>query len=331
MGRWAAPEEAVKPDTLNHIRFGVLYSRDREPSMDWDNIRIFLSVARAGQFSAAASALGVDNGTVSRRISALEKSLGVRLFDRQTTGCVLTEAGDHLYKTAEEVESQLLRAQGDLSRTDVELSGAVRIAAPDGFTTLFLCSRLGNLKAKYPLLTVQLVPMSRTLSLSKREADLAITIERPDEGRLSVRKLIDYSLHFYAAKKYLAEHGSPRQPEDLQRHGLVTYVQDLIFADQLNFMPELFGPTYSRLECSTAVGQLEAVRGGAGIGILHDYAAYPDDQLQIVLPDTVFERSYWIVTHLDMRELSRVRAVSEFIVAEVGAQKSIFRTRKSVQ
>jgi DNA-binding transcriptional LysR family regulator len=299
--------------------------------MDWDNIRIFLSVARAGQFSAAASQLRIDNGTVGRRINALEKSLGVRLFDRQTTGSVLTAAGDRLYKTAEEVEAQLLRAQGDLSQSDVELSGAVRIAAPDGFTTLFLCSRLGHLKAKYPSLTVQLVPMSRTFSLSKREADVAITIERPDEGRLAVRKLIDYSLHLYAAKAYLAEHGSPQRLEDLQRHCVVTYVQDLIFADQLNFMPELYGPTYSRLECSTAVGQLEAVRGGAGIGILHDYAAQRDEQLQIVLPGTEFERSYWIVTHLDMRELSRVRAVSEFILAEVKAQKSIFRTRSDVQ
>jgi DNA-binding transcriptional LysR family regulator len=299
--------------------------------MDWDNIRIFLSVARAGQFSAAASQLRIDNGTVGRRINALEKSLGVRLFDRQTTGSVLTAAGDRLYKTAEEVEAQLLRAQGDLSQSDVELSGAVRIAAPDGFTTLFLCSRLGHLKAKYPSLTVQLVPMSRTFSLSKREADVAITIERPDEGRLAVRKLIDYSLHLYAAKAYLAEHGSPQRLEDLQRHCVVTYVQDLIFADQLNFMPELYGPTYSRLECSTAVGQLEAVRGGAGIGILHDYAAQRDEQLQIVLPGTEFERSYWIVTHLDMRELSRVRAISEFILAEVKAQKSIFRTRSDVQ
>jgi len=299
--------------------------------MDWDNIRIFLSVARAGQFSAAALQLRVDNGTVGRRINALEKSLGVRLFDRQTTGSVLTAAGDRLYKTAEEVEAQLLRAQGDLSRSDVELSGTVRIAAPDGFTTLFLCSRLGHLHAKYPSLTVQLVPMSRTFSLSKREADLAITIERPEVGRLSVRKLIDYSLHFYAAKTYLAEHGSPQRPEDLQRHCLVTYVQDLIFADQLNFMPELYGPTYSRLECSTAVGQLEAVRGGAGIGILHDYAAQRDEQLQIVLPGTVFERSYWIVTHLDMRELSRVRAMAEFILAEVGAQKAIFRTSEDAR
>ena len=91
-------------------------------------------------------------------------------------------------------------------------------------------------------------------------------------------------------------------------------------------MPALYGPTYSRLECSTAVGQFEAVRAGAGIGILHDYVAHRDEQLQIVLPKVVFERSYWIVTHLDQRELGRVRAMSDFILAEVGAQKSIFRT-----
>jgi DNA-binding transcriptional LysR family regulator len=295
--------------------------------MDWDNIRVFLSVARAGQFSAAAAQLGVDVATVGRRIGALEKSLGVRLFDRQRNGTTLTAAGDRLSETAEEIEAQLLRAQGSLSGSDAELAGTVRIAIPDGFASLFLCARLGRLKAKYPLLTVQLVPMSRSVSLSKREADLAITIARPTEGRLFARKLVDYSLHFYATREYLAARQPPDSLKDLERHCHVTYVQDLIFADQLNFMPELYGESYSRVECSTAVGQLEAVRGGAGIGILHDYAAYRDARLQVVLPDVIFERSYWIVTHLDMREISRVRKVSEFIFEEVQASKSIFKAR----
>lgn len=293
--------------------------------MDWDNIRVFLSVARVGQFSAAGRHLRIDLGTVSRRISALEKSIGVRLLDRQTTGCGLTAAGDRLYAAAEEVEALLLRAQGDLSQSDVELSGTVRVAAPDGFTALFLCSRLGKFKARYPALTVQLVPMSRTFSLSKREADLAITIERPEEGRLAVRKLVDYSLHFYASKTYLAEHGAPNRLEDLEHRCLITYVEDLLFADHLNFMPELYSSSHNRLECWSAVGQLEAVRGHVGIGILHDYAAHRDKQLQIVLPDKVFERSYWIITHLDMSRISRVRAVADFISEEVAAQRSIFR------
>jgi DNA-binding transcriptional LysR family regulator len=90
-------------------------------------------------------------------------------------------------------------------------------------------------------------------------------------------------------------------------------------------MPELYGPGYSRLECSSAIGQLMAVRSGAGIGILHDYAAHPDPQLRMVLPDIVFERGYWMMTHVDLRRLSRVRAISDFIIEEVGAQRSIFR------
>jgi DNA-binding transcriptional LysR family regulator len=293
--------------------------------MDWDNIRFFLGVARAGQFSAAAVNMGVDTATVARRINALEKSLGTRLFDRQPTGCLLTAAGERFFQTAEEVESQILRTQGDLSRSDLEVGGAVRIAAPDGFGTIFLCPRLGALKIRHPRLTVQLVPITRSFSLSKREADLAVTIEPPEEGRLVARKLVDYSLHFYASRSYIGEHGLPAATDDLSRHCLITYVPDLIFADQLTFMPEIYGPSYSRLECSTAVGQLEAVRSGAGIGILHDYAAHRDPQLQLVLPDIRFDRSYWIMTHADLQGIARVRAAMDHIIQEVRLNKLIFR------
>jgi DNA-binding transcriptional LysR family regulator len=201
----------------------------------------------------------------------------------------------------------------------------VRIAAPDGFGTLFLCHRLGALKARHPGLTIQLVPITRTVSLSKREADLAVTIERPGEGRLVARKLVDYSLHFYTSRKYLADRAIPTTTDDLSRHCLITYVPDLIFADQLTFMPQIYGPSYSRLECSTAVGQLEAVRSGAGIAILHDYAAHSDPELQIVLPSVRFDRTYWIVTHMDLQDIARVRAAIDHIVEAVRANKSVFR------
>ncbi|MGJ5180011.1 LysR family transcriptional regulator [Bradyrhizobium oligotrophicum] len=293
--------------------------------MDWDDIRFFLSVARAGQFSSAAVRMGVDMATIARRINSLEKSLKVRLFDRLRTGCVLTQAGERFLPTAEALESQLLQAQGEISGSDVEVSGTVRIASPDGFGTLFLCSRVGTLKAKFPSLTIQLVPITRALSLSKREADLAVTVDRPSEGRLVARKLVDYSLHLYASTGYISAHGVPGSLEELSRHCLVTYVPDLIFDDQLRFMPEIFGPMFSRLECSTAVGQLEAVRSGAGIGILHDYAAYQDSRLEIVLPEVRFDRTYWIVTHADLQGLARVRAAVDHLVLQVKENKHIFK------
>jgi len=292
--------------------------------MDWDNIRVFLAVARGGHFSAAASTLQMDNATVGRRIVALEKSLGCRLFDRRPTGSVLTVAGERLLGAAEIIESNLLRAQRDLSQSDSELSGAVRIAAPDGFGTLFLCPLLAGLKRQYPALTIQLVTMSRTLSLSKREADLAIMIDRPEEGRLSIRRLIDYSLHFYATQDYLDRHAPPRSLDDLAEHSVVTYVQDLLFADRLNFVPELFRPEYSRFECATAIGQMAAVRAGAGIGILHDYAVHGDPTFRMVLPDVSFTRSYWMATHQDVVGLARVKAVAEHISAGLKAQAAVF-------
>jgi DNA-binding transcriptional LysR family regulator len=293
--------------------------------MDWDDIRYFLSVARAKQFSAAAKRMGVDTATVARRIGTLEKSLKARLFDRRRTGCVLTQAGERLLETAEELESQILRAQGDLGTPDVQVDGTVRVAAPDGFGALFLCPRVRGLKAQHQSLTIQIVPISRAFSLSKREADVAVTIERPSEGRLVATKLVDYSLHLYASARYADDYGLPGSVDELSKHCLVTYVPDLIFADQLIFMPEVYGPSFRRIECSTAVGQLQAVKGGAGIGFLHDYAAQQDPELKVVLPSLRFDRTYWIVTHADLRGLARVKAVVDYIVDIVVADKMIFK------
>jgi DNA-binding transcriptional LysR family regulator len=166
--------------------------------------------------------------------------------------------------------------------------------------------------------------MPRTFSLSRREADIAITIGRPKAGRLAVRKLTDYSLRFYAARAYLAQHGAPAKADALKRHRLVTYVPDFLFAPELDFMPELFGPEYRRLECASALGQAEAVRGGAGIGILHDYHAATDPALAPVLPTVAFRRTYWLVTHLDNRDAPRVRAAVDFIAREVEANRDTF-------
>jgi DNA-binding transcriptional LysR family regulator len=292
--------------------------------MDWDNARVFLAAARAGQFLAAAKTLGVDHATVARRITKLEEKLGAKLFERRTTGCALTTAGETFLSAAERIETEVLRIQSELSGADDAIAGTVRIGAPDGFGTLFLAGRLGAFAERHAGLTLQLAPMPRVFSLSRREADIAITIDRPEEGRLAVRKLTDYSLHFYAAKSYLASHGAPAAAEDLKRHRLVTYVPDILFSPALNFMPELFSPEFRRLECAGALGQNEAVRAGAGIGILHDYHAMVDPLLAMVLPDLVFRRSYWIVTHLDNRAAPRIRTTADFIAGEVERSRGMF-------
>ena len=292
--------------------------------MDWDNVRIFLAAARSGQFLAAARQLGVDHATVARRVSALEERLGTKLFERRTSGCVVTPQGERFLVSAERIEAEMLSAQADLAATGPEIGGTVRIGAPDGFGTLFLMRRLGRLAERHPGLTIQLVPVPRAFSLSKREADIAITIDRPETGRLAVRKLTDYTLHLYGAKTYLDLAGRPETVVDLRNHQLVTYVQDLLFSPDLNFMPEVFGPGFRRIECASAVGQEAAVRAGAGIGILHDYHAGREEALERLLPELTFRRSYWLVTHLDSHNALRIRTVADFIAGEVAANRKLF-------
>ncbi|MGO9005020.1 MAG: LysR family transcriptional regulator [Beijerinckiaceae bacterium] len=292
--------------------------------MDWDNVRVFLAVARAGQFLAAARLLRVDHATATRRVTRLEQALGTRLFERRTSGCVLTQAGERFLAAAEKIEGDMLRVQTELSAQDVEVSGTVRIGAPDGFGTLFLAPRLAKLARRHPALMIQLVPLPRTFSLSNREADLAIVIDRPEAGRLVSRKLVDYTLHFYAAKSYVAGQGAPQDFAELCQHLQVTYVPDLLFSEALNFVPDVFGPSFRRFECASALAQVEAVRAGAGLGILHDFASRMDADLQVVLPDLLFERTYWIATHADTHDLMRVRVVSDFIISEVAADRHVF-------
>ncbi|MGS4883601.1 LysR family transcriptional regulator [Roseibium sp.] len=292
--------------------------------MNWDDIRIFLGVARTGQILAAAKRLGLNHATVARRLTALEDSLGTRLFDRSTSGCVLTDAGSRFFDRAESMEAAALQAEADLGDDTPEISGTVRIGAPDGFGVAYLAPRLGLLTRQHPGLTVQLVPVSRSFSLSRREADIAVTIERPETGRLIAGKLVDYALGLYASRSYLSERGIPASPGDLSAHNLIGYVEDLLYSASLNYGTEFFKGWTARFEIASALGQTEAVKAGAGIGILHDFIARADPSLVPVLPDMKLKRAYWMVTHESSRPLRHVAAVQDFLREQVARDKAMF-------
>lgn len=284
--------------------------------MDWDLIRVFLAVARAGQFVAAGRRLHLDHATVGRRITSLEQSLGAKLFERSTTGVTLTAMGERLMATAEAMETATNQAVSDFSDTDEEISGAVRIGAPDGLGTYYLAQRLAALGLKHPGLLIELVPLPRTFSLARREADLAITIERPAEGRLTVLKLSDYTLGAYASRDHLSKQGAIENFSDLSSRMLVTYVSDLLYSAALDYAGPLEKFMRRRFECASATSQMEVVRAGAGVGILHDYAAKACEDLVRVLPEFSVTRSYWLVAHKDLRMLRRNSLVHDFIVSE---------------
>lgn len=292
---------------------------------NWDDVRIFLAIARNGQILGAARALGLNHATVARRLTALEEAFSARLFTRRTRGCDLTAEGEALLERAEIMESAMLAAHGEVGQSGGTVAGSVRVGAPDGFGVAFLAKRLGKLMDRHPGLTVQLVPVPRSFSLSRREADIAITVERPTKGRLVGRKLVDYNLGLYASRDYLDRHGTPQKVDDLGEHRLVGYVEDLIFTASLNFSREFWKDWRSHIEVSSATGQTEAVRAGAGIGILHGYIARSFADLAPVLPALTLERSYWLVMHEDLRAISRIAVVADFIVSEVSAARDDFQ------
>ncbi|WP_417768510.1 LysR family transcriptional regulator [Stappia sp.] len=292
--------------------------------MNWDDTRIFLAVARSGQLLSAARALGVNHATVARRLSALETDLGVKLVDRRTTGSTLTAAGERLLETAERIEAEVLAARAEIGGADVAVSGTVRIGAPDGFGVAYLAPRLGVLTERHPSLTLQLVPAPRAVSLSRREADIAITVERPDHGRLVARRLVDYRLGLYASRTYLARAGMPETAQDLKDHATVGYVEDLVYSTALAYAEEIDRAFQPRFEIASALGQTEAVRSGAGIGILHAFIARQDRNLVQVLPEHTIARSYWLVLHESVRDLGRVRVVADFISETVAGERAIF-------
>lgn len=291
--------------------------------MNWDDARIFLAVARHGQILGAAKSLGLNHATVARRISSLEEALGSTLFRRRTNGTELTVQGERFLVHAEAMESASLAA-AESAGTDSAMEGSVRIGAPDGFGVTFLAPRLGALIERHPGLRIELVPVPRAFSLSRREADIAVTLERPREGRLVARKLTDYRLGLYAAQSYLTAHGTPAALADLAQHRLIGYVEDLLYAPTLDYTAEFLKDWQSRISVSSAVGQTEAVRAGAGIGILHAFMANRDPGLVAVLPEQVLTRSYWTVMHEDLRSLRRVSLVADFLTEIVARDRSIF-------
>ena len=292
--------------------------------MDWDHLRVFLAVARSGQLLAAARKLSLNHATVARRLDALEAALGAPLFERRPAGSVLTQAGERLLPVAERVEAEVLVAVEGLRRDEAEVSGAVRVGAPDGLGNTFLARELGRLAARHPGLTIELVPLPRVFSLSRREADIAIVLDRPTHGRLIVSKLVDYSLGVYASVDYLERAGTPRAQQDLDRHVVVTGVEDFTYAAALDYSASLEATAGQLFRCASVMGQLEAIRSGVGLGVLHDFATTDQDRLVRILPDVSFTRSYWMVSHPDTHAVKRVATCRAFLTRRFAEERGRF-------
>jgi DNA-binding transcriptional LysR family regulator len=293
---------------------------------DWNSLRAFLAIARTGRLTGAAARLQLDHMTLSRRIGSLEHGLKAKLFDRRPQGYTLTEAGQRLLPIAEDMERLALGAQESVGGSAASLSGSVRIGSPEGFGSYFLAPRISRLTERHPQLNIQLVATSAAFSLSRRDADLVITVGRPPSGRLEAVKLIDYDLALYAAPAYLDAHDAIGGKADLEAHRFVSYIGDLLSYPELDVRGQIAPQGRTALESSNLVAQLKATRAGAGLCMLPAFAVGAESGLTQVLPgDVRLTRTFWLVVHQDLAGLARVKAVLRFIRDEVAAAESIFK------
>ena len=284
---------------------------------DWDDLRLFLAVARAESLSGAGRRLKLDAATLGRRIARLEERMAVRLFAKGPQGYALTEAGTRLVPHAEAAEQALAAAAEDLRAGASGLSGQVRIGAPDGCATFVLPQVVAQIAADHPGLEVQIVALPRVFNLSKREADMAIAVSPPAAGRLMVQKLTDYHLHLAASRDYLAGAPPIRSRADLGAQRFVGYIPDMIFDKELDYLAEAGGEA-ARLASNSVAVQLAWVRQGAGIAVVHDFALPSAPELVRVLPGEVrLTRAFWLIRHADDRRVGRLNRVAELIAQGV--------------
>ncbi|MDM0011920.1 LysR family transcriptional regulator [Variovorax sp. J22P168] len=282
--------------------------------MDWDNLRFFLELSRTGTLVGAARRLAVDHTTVARRIQALEKQLGGALFSREADGHRLTEAGRRLQPQVEAMENAFRTVERAAPASQEGLSGLVRIGATEGFGTVVLAPQLALFAQAHPSLVIDLLAMPRLVHLSRREADIVISLERPARGPVVVTKLSDYVLRLYASRAYLARHPPIRSREDLRGHTFISYVDDLLFSKELQYLDELYKPDSFALRSTSILAQHQAAAAGAGIAVLPAFIAERDRSLGRVLAgEANFTRTFWMSVPAETRHLARMKAVWDFL------------------
>jgi len=291
--------------------------------MDWDKLRIFHTVADAGSFTHAGELLNLSQSAVSRQVSALEDSLRTTLFRRHARGLILTEQGELLYKTAREVFSKLAMAEAMLTDAKEKPRGDLTVATTVGIGSTWLTPRIREFIEAYPDISVHLVLTDGEVDLTMREADISIKLTAPTQPDLIQRKLMAVNFHLYASPDYIKRHGAPKRAEDLDRHALIAYGQELgspvpasAWTLELGATPE--NTRVPVLTVNNVYGLLLAVESGLGIAALPDYIVQGQSQAVRVLDDVAgpsFD-TYFVYPE-ELRNSKRIGVFRDFLIQKV--------------
>lgn len=299
---------------LNRLRPKFYRAYKKMNSMDWDNIRFFLAAARTRSLSAASRALDSNQPTVGRRVDALETQLGLRLFQRHSTGLTLTEDGQRLLVAAEQMEvgaADVVRA----SQRDANLiAGTVRIAAPEGLGVSVLMPSLPELCRRYPLLDVVLEPAVASADLKRGHADIALRLFKPADADLVSRRLGEMGFGLYASADYLARRGTPESVDALQQHAYIAYGDELKEQEENAWLEAIMGRGRCLLRSNNTQARISAVTLGMGIAVMPHLLMATQSSCVRILPQIDGpSRMIWLVVHGDLRHVARIRAVIDFV------------------
>jgi len=285
-----------------------------------DDVRVLLAVARAGRLVTAGELLGIDHTTVRRRLNRLEASLGARLLDRGADGWELTALGRDVAERASGLERIVEQVASVASGSADSVRGTVRIIAPDAFGTAFVARTVAGVARDHPGIITDLVPSPRPLSSRGSGFDLAVTIGGAASARLPIEPLAEYALRLYASRDYLAAHEPITGLGDLAAHPLVFYVDALLTVRELDLAPHLSGMRVG-FGSTNVFAQLEAVRHGAGVGLLHAFMAHAEPDLVPVLPHLVdFRLQYALSTRAESLAVEPVTIVRDAMLQDARAR-----------
>ena len=285
-----------------------------ETAMEWDDLKHFLAVARTGSLTQASRTLRVSLATVSRRLAALERRLGARLFDRKSSGWQLTESGEAVCQKAEEIEQAVLALERKVTGHDDRPHGTVRLTTGDDIAAIVIAPRINEFDSRYPGISLEIRAGFEVTNLARREADIALRTVRPSEGDFLIRHVGWWNLGLYAARGYAEAHSLRRGATDLARVGIITWDVEHRHLGGGAWFARHAPDARTVLAANSRLIQQAACKSGLGVAILPCAAADRDpDLIQLQPPENIVSAKLWLVVHRDLARTARIRAAMDFL------------------
>ena len=289
--------------------------------LEWNDLNVILAVCRAGTLSGAARSLGQNHSTIYRKINTIENKTGVRFFERLPDGYAMTDAGRTALSYAERIENEVHALSREVLGQDLKLQGKVRVTAPEGFTVTMAPKLFAKFRRAHPDVTIDIVGGSAAMDLTRREADLAIrATSKPPDTSLG-KKICDFRFAVYASPRYIKQVTDVALAEHQWSFiaGTVDWLVPLIWKKKAH------GERQVVFSSSNSISVLNATAEGMGLTLMPCYLADQDKRLvRVSEPVNALTLELWILTHVDLRNTARVKALMAYVYEALRDQSDLF-------